>query len=324
MNPGATPSARPDLDVALLNFADEYALHPEPALYRLQLLLLDEDTCLARVALLRTLAASAGRESSHGDVRQAVEAFRPEIALLLEEGLFAAHAAGRLTPERVRRLDQLTRAPEALLEAHRRLAADDHDATPDPAAGAPPAAEKDDTALPERLNDLTVLARAGRVADLEERLRPWLPLLLRRAGLTDDLDEALARQFLAYARTRVDEVRHRRFRELLPVWLSDFARRRDLAGRLRTDGLQPTPADLEADAVERVLRRAGENESAWAKGFRESALRARVRTAQDLLSFEAAEVGGVPALPNYRRDLFREARRAYRDGLELFECDVTA
>jgi hypothetical protein len=207
------------------------------------------------------------------------------------------------------RLGQLTRDPEALLEAHRRLVEDNGDPG---------------TELPLGVTGLTVLARAGRVADLEERLRLWLPFLLRRAGLADDLDEALAPQFLDYIRARLEEVRHRRFRELLPVWLRDFARRQNLAERLRADRLQPTPADLEADAVERVLRQPGESESAWAKTFRESALRARVQTAQALLSFESAEVGPVPALPNYRRDLFREARRAHRDGLELFECHLTA
>jgi hypothetical protein len=317
MNAKPKTIARPDLDVAMFDFAGEYAQDPERALYRLQFLLLDEDTCLARVAFLRTLAASAGRKSSSLDARQTVEAFHAEIALLCEEGVFAVHAAGRLTSDWVRRLDRLTRNPEALLEVHRRLVDED-----EPGGGSASAnvatKTKGDTATSAGLTGFTALARAGRVADLEERLRPWLPYVLRRAGLARDLDESLAQQFLAYIRTRINEVRQRSFRELLPAWLADFAPQLNLADQLRADQLQPT----EADAVEQVLRHPGENESAWAKAFRESALGGQIQTAQELLAFETTEVRNVPALPNYRRDLFREARRAYRDGLELFECEV--
>jgi hypothetical protein len=319
MNPKATPVARPNLDVAMFDFADEYAQNPERALYRLQFLLLDEDTCVARVAFVRALAA--GRESPLRDVRQPAGALRAEITLLCEEGLFAAHAAGRLTPERARRLAQLTRDPDALLEAHRRLIGEDGDDTPPPAAGGLTAA-KDETTQHGQPTGFTALARAGRLADLKERLRPWLPYRLRQAGITRDLDAALAGRFLDYVQTRIEEVRHRRFRELLSVWLSDFARQQDLAEGLQAGHLQPTAADLEADAVEQVLLRPGEHEAAWAKLFRESALRSRVPTARALLAFQAAEAANAPALPNYRRDLFLEVRRAHRDGLELFECGM--
>src|SRR5205085_2896742 len=107
---------------------------------------------------------------------------------------------------------------DALLAAHRRLLEEEEEqaAPTGPAAGAVPAPSLDDTALPPALSGFTGLARAGRLADLEERLRPWLPFLLRRAGLADDLDEPLARQFLAYVRRRVPEVQQRSFRELLP------------------------------------------------------------------------------------------------------------
>jgi hypothetical protein len=189
-------------------------------------------------------------------------------------------------------------------------------------------AAKSNTAVQATLTGATALIRSGRVGDLEDRLRPWLPFRLRWAGLTDDLDEALAQLFLVFVldfvRTRFEEVRQHRFRDLLPVWLSDFARQQNLAARLRPDRLSPSATDLEADAVERVLRRAGEHEAPWAKAFREAALHASVRTAQGLLSFETAEARDIRALPNYRRDLFSEARREYRKGLELFECDVSA
>jgi RNA polymerase sigma-70 factor (ECF subfamily) len=124
MNPKATPAARPDLDATLFDFAEEYAREHERALDRLQLLVLDEDTCLARVAFLQALAEADGLQSSPR-VRRAVGSFRDEIALLCEEGLFAAYAAGRLTPDRVARLDKLTRDPEAVRAAHRRLVGDE-------------------------------------------------------------------------------------------------------------------------------------------------------------------------------------------------------
>jgi RNA polymerase sigma-70 factor (ECF subfamily) len=126
MNPKATPAARPNLDATLFDFAEEYAREPERALDRLQLLVLDEDTSLARVAFLQALAEAEGLPSSPG-VRRAVGSFHDEIALLCEEGLFAAYAAGRLTADRVARLDKLTRDPEALLAARRRLVGDEVD-----------------------------------------------------------------------------------------------------------------------------------------------------------------------------------------------------
>src|SRR4051794_7792070 len=119
MNPKATPAAQPDLDVTLFDFAADYAQDPERALYRLQLLLLDEDTCLARVAFLRALAEVAGRHVPSRDPRPTTESFREELALVCEEGVFAARAAGRLTPERIQGLHRLTRDTDALLEAHR-------------------------------------------------------------------------------------------------------------------------------------------------------------------------------------------------------------
>ena len=97
----------------------------------------------------------------------------------------------------------------------------------------------------------------------------------------------------------------------LPFWVT-----------LPAGGLRLSPADVEADAVERVLRRPGEGESPWAKSYREAALHAPVRTTRDLLTFETPHVRDVSCLPNYRRDLFLEARQALRDGLELFECEA--
>src|SRR5438105_3619828 len=124
MNPRATPDNRPDLDAALFSFADEHARDAVQAVYRLQVLLLDEDTCLPRVALLRALT---GRNSTSA-ASSVLALFAAEVDLICQEGLLAAHAAGRLTQDRVQRLDRLTRDPDALLEVHRRLVGDQVDA----------------------------------------------------------------------------------------------------------------------------------------------------------------------------------------------------
>src|SRR5437868_8413019 len=100
MNPQAPPVARPLLNVALFDFAAEFSQHPERALDRLHFLVLDEDTCLARVAFLQALADLAGPVPGVGPT---AEDFRDEIALLCEDGLFAAHADGRLTADRIQR-----------------------------------------------------------------------------------------------------------------------------------------------------------------------------------------------------------------------------
>jgi hypothetical protein len=84
-----------------------------------------------------------------------------------------------------------------------------------------------------------------------------------------------------------------------------------------------TEAELEADAVEDVLRKAGPNETNWAKAFRTAALHAHLPTARQLLAFQADEESNA-ALPNYRRDLFHEVRRLHRDGLKAFEFDTPA
>src|SRR5262249_43687964 len=103
-----------------------------------------------------------------------------------------------------------------------------------------------------------------------------------------------------------------------------FAREHDRGEQLRPEEFQLTATDLEAAAVERALRRAGENEQPWATSFRQSALRTPVQTAAGLLAFQTRETENVPALPSYRRDLFREVRKEYRDALELFECEPPA
>jgi hypothetical protein len=308
----------------LWDFAQDFAANGEPALRRLQALLLDGKACLNRVAFLDALAEEGTVELPELRAELSPDSFIEEIGLICEMGLMRAYREGILLPERIARLQRFTCDPDALLAAHRRLVEEaDAPASPQEAPTAS-GLGKDDTGTQAQRHGFTTLARAGHLGDLEDRLRPWLPFLLRRVGLADNLDDALARQFLAYLRTRIEEVQQRRFRDLLPGWLRDFARQQNRSDQLQGDRLYPTPAELEADAIERVLRHAGERESAWAKAFRESALRAQVKTGRELLSFEPAEAADIHALPNYRRDLFREARQAHGEGLEVFELQPTA
>src|SRR5262249_54033807 len=138
---------------------------------------------------------------------------------------------------------------------------------------------------------------------------------------SEKLDEPLAERFLEFVRSRRDEIKQQRFRELLPVWLREFARQERVEERLRTDRLLPTPADVEADAVELVLTGATERETDWVRTFRNAAQDSGVRTTRALLVFEPPAGASALALPNYRRELFLEAQRKLRVGLELFECE---
>lgn len=308
-----------DTHAPLWDFAEDFRTNPEPALCRLQALLLDRRAVLRRVAELRALADDgaaefAGSNTGGTDLADAV-------ALVCGARLLPQYREGRLTEKHVWQLHRLTCDADALPDAHRRLVAEDAAA---PATVEVPTTAYEETRFGLPVTGFTLLARTGRLADLEERLRPWLPFLLRRTGLTADLDEALARQFLSFLRGRMADVQHHGFRDLFPVWVQDFAQARGAAGTLHAAGLNLSPADVEADAVERVLRRPGEGESPWAKSYREAALHTPVRTARDLLTFETPHVREVSCLPNYRRDLFLEARQVLRDGLELFECAASS
>lgn len=301
-----THRSRFHLDVALSHFPEEFADDPTRALDRLQFLLLDEPTCRARVAWLESLRDAAGKPLIARTPEDIATQYAGELALLGDDGVFAALAAGRLTPEWVDRLARLLRDPDALLVAHRRLVGDDG-----PAAADQPTSVGVDTAVHRGRRDL--------VADLQ----PWLPILLVRAGLADAPDDRLAHDFFHFLRPLLGDVEPGPLRDRLPDWLTAFADEKQLLARLRRDRLHLTAADVQADAVARVLHRGSPTEPSWATDFRKAALAAKLATPQDLLAFPPP---GPPAsaLPNYRRDLFREALRAAQDGLQLFEFEATA
>jgi hypothetical protein len=331
MNPNATPIARPDLGVAMFDFAAEYAESPERALRRLQFLLLDEDTCLARVALLQTLA-DADDEPAR-DAGQPAEAFGEEIALLCEEGVLAAHAAGRLDAGVVGRLDRLTRDPDRLWRAHQALTAD----VPDAREHAPPehaapasatasalagAACSDTTvvAAPDAGSpEFTSLAGAGRWSELGKRLQPYLPDMLRLARLPDTLADEL-RQFLL-ERARAVPLAGRRFGDLLPQWLTEFAQAHGSAPArplTRADWL----AVLEGWSVRTVLEAAPAGEPDWAREFRRRALRHGVASGPELLRLTLPEAAArASALPMFRRDLLSQIQNERDKALRLFELN---
>jgi hypothetical protein len=115
---------KPDYDPVLFDFAVEYGDHPEQALRRLQLLLLDEQACQSRIAFLQVLAEMGG---GGAPLPQSADEFRHEIDLIAEHGVFAARRHGLLVPERLARL---TCTPAALWAAHQRLTAAAEEAAP--------------------------------------------------------------------------------------------------------------------------------------------------------------------------------------------------
>jgi hypothetical protein len=281
----------------LLDFANEYQQDPERALARFQLLLLDPDACSSREDFLRALAATADGAMppahDHG----------PAITLVCEEGVFAAHKNGSLTPERVEQLARLTRDPEALLKAHHKLL----DWPPPPVE---PVRPPDETRFQQgtRVESPSSQARAGQGERVVESLRPLLPFLLRHVGLGEEQAEA----FLDFVREHLGEVREqgRRFRELLPGWLEEFARGRQPQSRpLREQDLGPL---VERAAVATVLSRGEDDEPGWARELR--ALASSVQTREELLRLELPErLSQEPAAESYLFGLAREIKHCHEE-----------
>jgi hypothetical protein len=247
------------------------------------------------------------------------EAFRAEIGLLSEEGLFAAHVAGRLIPERVLGLDRLTRDPGALLHAREALTADA--SGPWGAAGGTAAATAHEatTVAEQSTGGFTSLVAAARWPELSERLRRYLPDMLRITHLSATLGEEL-RAFLV-DRARTVGFRGRRFGEVLPEWLTAFAQqhRAPLPRPLTRDDWESV---LEGWSVRTVLQTETPGEPEWACKFRELALRRGVASGQELLRMRLPEpYDRVPALPMFRRDLLSQAQKERDEALRFFELN---
>jgi hypothetical protein len=291
-----------DPDLVLLDFAQDHAEHPEEALAALQLLVLDRDSCLGRIAALR--AAAENGQQAPGPTPPPREDFTEEIKLLAGGRLFDAHAERTLTGELVARLHRLTCDPEALWRAHRLAAA--RAASPSAAT-----AVSEDTALTGDKGFTSVL-QAGSPAQVEEAFRPWLPFLLEAAGL----GAALAEPFLAFILEQRGQMQGRRFREVVNDWLRAFAEREGCGQRLRPLRDEDYPAVAGRGAVVLTLRQPAA-EPDWARACREFALVQNVSSWRELVRLTfPEELAAQGALPIFIRSLGREAASRESEGLK--------
>jgi DNA repair protein RadD len=118
-NATATSRRRPTLDLVMFDFATSYAQQPEDALVQLERLVLDREVCLARIAFLRATAEKLRDQVPEKPSRRAQADLASEIRLVASGRLLDAHQEGKLTPDRVRLLHQLSCDPEALWRVHR-------------------------------------------------------------------------------------------------------------------------------------------------------------------------------------------------------------
>ncbi len=115
-------------------------------------------------------------------------------------------------------------------------------------------------------------------SELAGRLRPYLPEVLRTVGLDEALRDPLLEIILKRARTL--DSRERRFRELLPGWLEEFAVQA---------GIGPLPHPLRQEDWEAIIDRAvlrivldqeREGEPEWVRQFRRTARLSRAASWQ--------------------------------------------
>ena len=157
----------------------------------------------------------------------------------------------------------------------------------------------------------TLLARSGDRPELERLLRPWLPGYLRRNGVAD----SRASDFLNYLLERLGEMGEQRFRDMLPRWLAAFTGGATDPARATIDA-----AFTAAQAVDITLGESRPNEAGWTPVFRDHLRTLALPWPDDLLKAPAPDaIKTVPALPFYRRELYRSALRRHHEGLRLFE-----
>jgi hypothetical protein len=308
------------LDLVLLDFRGEYEQQPRQAIHALQALLLDESACRARVAFLERVAriglqtrpdcdatgdtATLVRDREPG---QDPDDFAAEIRAILELGTFRALEQGQLS---VDRLDALSRSPDALWRAHRELTADQDVETPRPARGVEP-------------TGFTRLAERGDWPELASRLRPYLPEVLRTVGLDETLGDRLLIFLLEKAQTLA--ARGRRFRELMPEWLAEFAVQAGVGSLPRPLEPDDWKAIIDRAVVRIVLDREPEGESEWARQFRRTARQSRAASWQDLLRVPSPEAAPpMSSLERFRRDLIAQVQRERAEAFRIFELGEAA
>jgi hypothetical protein len=307
------------LDLLFLDFAEEYQKHPEQALYALQALLLDQASVRGRVAFLHELGALS--ETDLPDVAPERERsdFTEEIRLIREIGTIRAVEEHKLDPQR---LAALICDPEALWRAHRALVSEDEGVEPTPAPTTPVTA-RSETSPETTPGTFTNLAVGGRWPELADRLRPYLPEVLQAVGLDVALAGPLLKFIQEQARSTTLQGRH--FRQLLPVWLNEFAAAhgKEMARPLRQEEWEAILRPIvERTASRIILEEEPAGQPSWAREFRRIALERRAGSLQDLLLIELPEES-VPALAlgSFRRDLATRIDRKRETALRLFELN---
>lgn len=305
MNANASAGVPLDLDAVLFDFVSAHAENPREALHRLHVLLLDEETCLARAAFLRGLAS--GTESETALPGRVSSSLCTEALDLMRGGELLARP---LQPAEVQVLGRLTCDPEALAAVHRELVHGEPEekhteieaGTAETAMGPSP----------------TSLLRAGQGKVVMEVLVPWLPHLLRRVGL----DERLADDLRVDLSRRLAESFpfNLRFRDLLMQWLEEFAQAHPESGRFQPLSDEEYRVMIQEAAWDRVLG-GGVDEPAWARRVRTLARASNARSPDDLLTLRLPDdIAEEGAAVTFLFGLAAELREWHKKGLQAFEC----
>lgn len=297
------------LPIWLVDFAQAFHDDPAWALDAVQLLLLDESECRRRVALLRRLAAQDERPGPREDISH-------ECRTIGEFGVIDAVRQERITIER---LLALIADPDALWQVHCALVepplapwGETTFDAPQSLAGAsgfsrpaPPSGETvaDRAHKQATAGTFTVLARRGDWTRLADKLRPLLPVLLARLGLS----ETPADNLLDWIRAQMPQLGQRQFRDAVSDWIGEFVRRE--SGRTVDVTRDDWLAVVEQRVLLQTLQSIPDTAAPWARRWRDAVVERSDATIDDLLEIELPESSvRVPLLPDFRREVFAQAR----------------
>jgi hypothetical protein len=146
------------------------------------------------------------------------------------------------------------------------------------------------------------------------RLKPWVPFLLRRAGLP----ESLAGDLLGWVEQRLPDLGERRFRHALGEWVAEFAHARGLAEPKWLPSAL-TSADLGEGAV--AIETGGDtpDEPAAVRRLKEAVRARAIVSADDILGVDLPGTEADPDFAEYRSRLFFQAQNRLEEGQYLFE-----
>lgn len=313
-----------DLDLVMLDFEQAYGDDPRAALHAVMALLLDRDACQARIELLRQVAEGARVDFPDLRARAGQDDFADVIRRIESPGTIRAVQQGLLDPDR---LHQLICHPDALWQAHLTLTEFPDDppetdgaATTDHETHLSAAGDTHMGQAQAEGGTITQLAAERDWDALKAQLRRFLPPLLLHVGL----DVGLTDELLEFVVSRAGDLQGRRFRECLARWLGEFADQLEI---------QQPPAELstedwvriiETTAVTDVLSQTAADEPDWARTWRQTALQQQPTTPRQLLSVELPESSAdrrIPALADFRREVYLDARQQVDQDLRLLELN---